>query len=371
MSGLAETIAKLKRDRNATAQAGGSEGLEEVRGFGANPGSLRMLAYVPQGLTSRAPLVVLLHGCTQKSSSFARSSGWLALADRLGFALLAPEQDLSNNPNRCFNWFEPGDTVRNGGEAASIYAMTQHMVRSHDLDAQRVFITGLSAGGAMTTVLLATYPETYAGGAVVAGLAFGVAGNVSEAFAAMRTGSQLSSAQLGALAARAAPAPSRLPRLSIWQGASDATVAPANAQTLARQWTMLHGIGERAHEVTTLGRRTRSVWRASDGEVAVELNLLEGVGHGVPLSASGDDPLGEVAPFMLEAGVSSSLEIASFWGLASAKDPMQRRVSDDRPAPRRSDLAFGETLTEKVSPYVSKDVRKVIADAFTAAGIMR
>ena len=371
MPGLGDTIGRLKRERRPEMQLRDGEVLEEVRGFGFNPGGLRMLAHIPPGLPARAPLVVVLHGCTQRAASYARSSGWRELADRVGFALLAPEQTPANNPNRCFNWFEPGDVARDGGEAASIHAMTQHMLRTHDLDRERVFITGLSAGGAMTAVLLATYPETFAAGAVVAGVAFGLAASTSEAFAAMRSGSPLSDAQLGALVARAAPAAPRLPRLSIWHGAADGTVAPANGEILARQWAALHQRTGRADEVAAFGTSTRSIWRGEDGQALVELNLVAGLGHGVPLSAGGADPLGEVAPFMLEAGISSSLEIARFWDLVGAGDVRDGRPSGESLAIDPPAASLGADVLGKVSPYVSADISKVIRDALAAAGLMR
>ena len=267
-------LAGWRKGTQGSAAAGQDAGFTEVRGFGFNPGGLRMLAYVPEDLPAKAPLVVVLHGCTQRAGAHARAAGWVTLADRLGFAVLAPEQDCANNPNRCFNWFEPGDITRGSGEAASIHAMVGRMVRTHGLDAGRVFVTGLSAGGAMATVLLATYPETFAAGSVVAGLPFGVAGNMQEAFAAMHGASRLNSHDLGARVSGAAPTPRDRPRLAIWHGQADSTVASSNAQTLARQWAALHDLDEQPDEVRVRGRWTRSVWRAPDGEVLIEMNLL-------------------------------------------------------------------------------------------------
>lgn len=356
------------------SDSGDDAGMIEVRGFGFNPGGLRMLAYAPRGLAPNAALVVVLHGCTQRAGSHARAAGWLALADRLGFAVLAPEQDSENNPNRCFNWFEPGDITRGSGEAASIHAMIQHMVRAHRLDPARVFITGLSAGGAMTSVLLAVYPETFAAGAVVAGLPFGLAGNVQEAFAAMRGAPQLGGQELGALVARAAPSPRRKPRLAIWHGQADGTVAVNNARGLAGQWAAFHGLAEQPDEIRARRDWTRSVWRAADGEALIELNLLAGLGHGTPLAAGGEDPIGEVAPFMLEAGVSASLEIARFWGLASPETAAQAEAwtaCGRTPEPKSRARALGEDVMAAVSPHVPNDVQQVIAKALASAGLMR
>lgn len=367
-------LARLRKAMKRRSDSGDDAGLTEVRGFGFNPGGLRMLTYLPEGLAPEAPLVVVLHGCTQRAGSHARAAGWLALADRLGFAVLAPEQDSENNPNRCFNWFEPGDIARGSGEAASIHAMVQHVVRAHGLDPARVFITGLSAGGAMTAVLLAAYPETFAAGAVVAGLPFGVARNVQEAFAAMRGGPGLDGRELSDLVDRAAPAPGRRPRLAIWHGQADATVASSNALALARQWAAVHGLAEQPDEVRARRGQTRSVWRAADGEALIELNLLASLGHGTPLAAGGDDPIGEVAPFMLEAGVSSSLEIARFWGVAPPETAAQTDAwiaASPTPEPRYSARGLGEDVMAAVSPHVSNDVQEVIAKALASAGLMR
>lgn len=378
MAGLGATTAGLARLRKAMerqSDSGDDAGLIEVRGFGFNPGGLRMLAHVPKGLAPDAALVVVLHGCTQRAGAHARAAGWLALADRLGFAVVAPEQCSENNPNRCFNWFEPGDIARDAGEAASIHAMIQHMVRTYALDAGRVFVTGLSAGGAMTSVLLAAYPETFAAGAVIAGLPFGLAGNVQEAFAAMHGGVRLDAQELGALVAQAAPASRRKPRLSIWHGLADGTVVSGNAPALARQWAAYHCLAEQPDEVRARGGWTRSEWRGPTGEVLIELNLLAGVGHGTPLAAGGEDPIGEVAPFMLETGVSSSLEIARFWGLASLEAASQAEAwSPAHPAPEpptAAGLGIGEGVMASVTPHVSDDVRQVIAKALSAAGLMR
>jgi poly(3-hydroxybutyrate) depolymerase len=133
--------------------------LRETAQFGDDPGQLRMLSFVPENLGRSAPLVVALHGCTQTAAEYDRGTGWSNLADRYGFAVLLPEQRRGNNPNVCFDWFQPEDIKRGEGEVASIAAMVRNMVAEHGLDPKRVFVTGLSAGGAMTAALLATYPE--------------------------------------------------------------------------------------------------------------------------------------------------------------------------------------------------------------------
>ena len=137
--------------------------LREVSDFGVNPGNLRMFAYVPRQPPSSPALIVVLHGCLQTAAGYDYGAGWSTLADRYGFALLFPEQRQENNPQRCFNWFRPEDSERDQGEALSIRQMVERMIRAHGIDRRRVFVTGLSAGGAMTSVLLATYPEVFFG----------------------------------------------------------------------------------------------------------------------------------------------------------------------------------------------------------------
>jgi len=114
-----------------------ASGLKPVANFGTNPGNLTMQLYVPKDLPAGAPLVVVLHGCTQTAADYAEGAGWVTLARRFGFALLCPEQTRTNNPNLCFNWFQPGDTARGAGEAASIAAMVEHALSRHGLDPSR------------------------------------------------------------------------------------------------------------------------------------------------------------------------------------------------------------------------------------------
>src|SRR5262245_62892703 len=129
MKGLKDTLANLSRlrdrfERLLSSAAKGGRGqppvpgrLREVEGFGTNPGSLRMFAYVPKRLAKPGRLVVALHGCTQSAAVYDHGSGWSALADTHGFAVLFPEQQRGNKPNTCFNWFLPGDTLRGHGDA--------------------------------------------------------------------------------------------------------------------------------------------------------------------------------------------------------------------------------------------------------------
>lgn len=146
-----------------------------------------MFVYAPRHLPPKAPLVIALNGCTQTADEYDYGAGWSSLADSLGFALIYPQQQPANNPKNCFSWFLPGDIERGHGEALSIREMVEHAIATFAADRGKVFVTGLSAGGAMASVMLATYPEVFAGGAIIAGLPYGCASNVQQAFEAMFT----------------------------------------------------------------------------------------------------------------------------------------------------------------------------------------
>jgi poly(hydroxyalkanoate) depolymerase family esterase len=160
--------------------------LTEVSSFGSNPGNLRMLTYVPPQLPNGASLVVVLHGCMQTARDYDEGSGWSMLAKRHGFALVYAEQAQANNPNRCFNWFQSHDARRGSGEALSIRQMVMRIRRTHSIDPAQIFITGLSAGGAMASVMLAIYPEVFAGGGIIAGLPYGAAYGMRHVMSAMK-----------------------------------------------------------------------------------------------------------------------------------------------------------------------------------------
>jgi len=367
-----------------------------VTEFGADPGNLRMLTYVPEALPDAAPLVVVLHGCKQTAAGYDAGAGWSVLADRFGFALLLPEQRPANNANSCFNWFLPEDTTRGSGEAASIRAMVEQMIVTHRLDRRRVFVTGLSAGGAMTNVMLATYPDVFAGGAIIAGLPYGVARNVQEAFEAMFQQADRSGGDLGALIRRASRHRGPWPRVSIWHGDADATVIPANADALEKQWTDVHGVPLQAGESDVVDGYPRRVWRDAQGRAVVESYTITGMAHGTPIAAGhAEHALGEAMPFILEAGISSSYRIAQFWGLAepspgratqprttaAATEPRATAAAPQSDGPLQEPEAAaalrerppqpgsaGRRPTSRVLPV---DPQKVIQNALRAAGLLK
>lgn len=298
--------------------------LIEVSAFGSNPGNLKMFQYLPAALGASRPLVVALHGCKQQASAYDDEPGWIKFADLHRFALLLPQQQQANNSSNCFNWFLSGHNERDKGEALSIRQMIAKIKTDANIDPQKVFITGLSAGGGMTAVMLATYPELFAGGAIIAGIPYRCADNVNEALNQCGVGllgqlapmKDLTPAQWGDLVRNASSHNGPFPRVSIWQGTSDTTVNPQAQRELIDQWTNVLSIDQIPDTEDTINGHPHKLYKDINGKALVETVLINGMGHGTPINpGNADDQCGKAAPFILSVGVCSSFHIVKFWRL--------------------------------------------------------
>lgn len=323
----------------------GAHALEAVPSFGttaagANPGALDMSEHLPANAPpGPLPVVVVLHGCGQTGQALATQAGWVALADAHGFALVVAGQRAANNQGTCFNWFEPGDIARGQGEAASIRNMVAHFAERHSLDASRVFVTGLSAGGAMAAVVLATYPEVFAAGGILAGVAYRCAESVGDAFGCMGSGRALTAQQWGDRVRAGDPQHTgAFPRVALWHGTADTTVNVVNADHLQTQWKDVHALTV-APVSGSAGNHSWQRWTVNNA-VVLEDHRINGMGHGAPVDpGNGSEQCGTAAPFVLDVDVCSSRWLARFFGLA----PPAPVVDTDAGTPPVTDAGAGST----------------------------
>ncbi len=231
--------------------------------------------YVPPQHAGRAlPLVVMLHGCTQNPDDFAAGTDMNARAREQGFFVLYPAQSQEGNAQRCWNWFARAHQQRGSGEPALLADMTQAVTKTYGIDAQRVYVAGLSAGGAMADIVAAAYPEIYAAVGVHSGLPRGAATNVAGAFAAMKNG-EPSSRSTAILNEATVPT-------IVFHGDQDQTVHPKNGEQVIATLLRAVAASEPTVEqgVAMAGRRyTRSTFRDLGGDTVAEHWRIEGAGH--------------------------------------------------------------------------------------------
>ncbi len=286
------------------------QGLTKVQSFGTNPGGLAMYLYEPAGMpASAAPVVVALHGCAQTAEDYV-AAGWNGLADRLKFYVVYPQKTFSMG---CFAWSDPANQVRGGPESLSVKQMVDHLATLHPVDTARVYVTGLSAGGAMTVVMLATYPDVFAAGASIAGVPFGCDVGCMlgpKARSAQGWGDLVRAAYPGHTGAR--------PRLSVWHGTADGVVLAVNLEELVEQWTNVHGLDAVPESTSTLGAATRREHR-SGSETRVESWTIDKMEHGTPVAPV--QGCGQAAPFVLDVGLCSTEHAARFFGLLGEPGP--------------------------------------------------
>lgn len=262
--------------------------INQVSDFGTNPGNLNMYTYIPTGINGSAPVVIAMHGCSQTANIYAQQTGWNKLADMHKFYVVYPEQISANNSTNCFNWFEATDQSKSQGEALSVKEMVDYMITNYSIDSAAIFVTGLSAGAGMSAVMLATYPEIFDKGAIMAGVPYKAATSSLFALSAMNGAIIKTATQWGDLVRAENPTyTGEMPKVAIFHGTFDFTVNINNATQLIKQWT----------NVNNADQTVDSTYSSFDGNSSVEKTVytdnsanevvvyykVSGMGHAIAL----------------------------------------------------------------------------------------
>ncbi len=300
--------------------------LEQVKKFGANPGRLRMYMHNPAGIEANVhtPLVIVLHGCLQNAKIVAKQTDWDKLADKYGFRVVYPQQRVINNPCQCFNFYRPKDINKNSGEDYSIEQMAEYMIKTYNVDTTNIYITGLSAGAAMSVVEMADYPQLFKAGAIFAGAAYKTATNIFSAAAGMYGFISRSPEHWAELVKAQNPGyKGAFPKMIIFHGNADVVVNPRNAKQLVKQWTALQGLSPQPTQTIKrfAGAKNieKNIYAGADGTPAVIYYKIRHMGHALPIyPGKGEQRGGHMVPFSANKKFFSTYWTAVDFGLITA-----------------------------------------------------
>lgn len=264
--------------------------------------------YIPSGYHGQTlPLVLMLHGCTQTPDDFAAGTRMNVLAEEHQCFVVYPAQALAANGSKCWNWFKAADQQRGEGEPSIIAGITRHIISTYPVDARRVYVAGLSAGGAMAAIMGMTYPDLYAAVGIHSGLPYAVAHDLPSARAAMKQGGPNPGGQPDVRVPAAERGVRSVPTI-VFHGDRDTTVHPRNGDQVVAQWTTIHS-HDRAHTKSRADRAasvergqvpdgrayTRAIYHDASGQPILEQWRIHGAGHawsGGSSSGSFTDPKG-------------------------------------------------------------------------------
>lgn len=310
-------------------------------------GAREFRVYTPDGNVSGKPLVVILHGCTQTADDVADASRMDALADEKGFVVAYPEQSASSGLNRCWEWWETGNQKRDAGEPKEIADGVSAIVDAHGLDGERVYVAGISAGGAMSVVLGATYPDRFAAIGVLAGIEYAGATSLSQVLG-VSSGGGPDPVQQGERAHDAMGAFARVVPALVFHGDADSVVASVNGEQVARQWlatnTLVLGDDTIAAPTTTEGEAgypfVRTVHASKErGGSVVEHYLVKGLGHAWPGGKAGGS-------YADPKGPDASRTLWAFFEKRTLSQPIPEGPSEPVPSePNSPSPADGEATT--------------------------
>ncbi|TKB45308.1 extracellular catalytic domain type 1 short-chain-length polyhydroxyalkanoate depolymerase [Thalassotalea mangrovi] len=293
--------------------------LTEVVDFGANPGNLQLFHYLPKALPEQAPLVVAVHGCMETAQNFARNTGWLELAEKYQFAVLLPQTSKSNEPKGgCYRTWEPAHQQQGSGEPASVQQMISYMLETHKLDRQQVFITGMSSGAHFAQVMLAAYPQTFAGGALQSSFPYKCANDISE-LGPCAFGKKTASAKEMAASIRQASGSfnGSYPKLQIWHGTEDPYIYHLNLEQLVQQWGTVMGLDLKQETKNKLLGYPSTNYYHDNNQLQLQAISLTSMGHAIAVDpGTAEQQCGREDTFAKDMDICAAYWIADFFGIA-------------------------------------------------------
>lgn len=294
------------------------QGLQKLEDFGVNEGNLNAFYYEPVGATSNMPLLVVLHGCSQNALGIAELSDWNKLADEYGFYILYPEQKTINNASKCFNWFQAQDFEKNKGENASILEMMAKMETQFNIITQQTFITGISAGGAMSMVMISVYPNKFKGAAIMSGVPFKAANNVFTSISALRGDVNKTPQEWGDLVRIENQNYSgSYPRLSVFHGKQDNVVNFLNSTEIVEQWSHVLGLDLQDRIEYNLITDVRQLdYFDTNNQVLITKYEIDSMSHALAVNpGNGVEEGGKEGQYGKDKDFFSSYWAAKFFGL--------------------------------------------------------
>lgn len=295
--------------------------LIQIKPFGTNPGNLKLMFYDPGNISEKAPLVVVLHGCTQTAKTCAEQSGWNKLAKLHQFYVLYPEQIIINNPENCFNWYRASDQSRDKGEPASIMQMITYFKKNKNIDSTKIYIIGLSAGGAMSSIMMAVYPEIFDKGGVMAGGPYKSTESIIKAGASMLGAISKSPEEWGNLVRKENPNYNgQYPELVVFHGGIDPIVSTNNSNQLIKQWVNIHQTDyiddEHYDQYKNYEDVECTIYKNNKQQEVVRYYYVRGIGHALPIdTGSCSTQGGKTGLFAINKKFHSTFWAADYFGL--------------------------------------------------------
>lgn len=278
-----------------------------------------MFVYKPTNSDKKVPLVVVLHGCAQTAAEIAEQSGWNTLTDSNNFMVLYPQQKVENNLNKCFNWYEKSDISKNDGESDTIREMIQYAIQNYDINPSKIFVTGISAGGAMTNVLLANYPDLFDSGAILSGIPFKAANDLTTAYLAMQGKVEKSNEEwVASISNNNLNYKEKYPKVVIFHGSDDPFVNIKNAEIIEIQWKGIHKIKTEPTIISEFNGNsdiTKTTYFKNNCPTIVKYEI-NNLGHAMAVDPGTEKQQGgNIAKFAVDKNFNATYWTANFFGL--------------------------------------------------------